>query len=100
VVTVVRPDDAQTLAVAEELYEGLRVERVEVIIDDRPERPGVKFADAELIGIPLRITVGPRGVDSGTAELFDRRSGAKSELPLDEVVATVTALVGEGRNPL
>lgn len=100
VVTVVRPDDAQTLAAAEELYEGLQVERVEVIVDDRPERPGVKFADAELIGIPLRVTVGPRGVESGTAELFDRRSGARSELPLDEVVATVTALVGEGRNPL
>ena len=89
VVTVVRPEDADTLAAATQMYEGLRAEGVEVILDDRKERPGVKFADAELVGFPLRVTVGPRGVQSGLLELLTRASGDLEEIALDELVAVV-----------
>ncbi|HVR79880.1 MAG TPA: His/Gly/Thr/Pro-type tRNA ligase C-terminal domain-containing protein, partial [Acidimicrobiia bacterium] len=85
VVTVVRPDDAATMAKAEQLYEALQEAGVEVLLDDRPERPGVKFADAELIGIPYRITVGPKGVAEDRAELTIRRGMEKEEISFAEV---------------
>jgi prolyl-tRNA synthetase len=95
VITVIRPDDEVTMAAADALYDELVEAGVEVLLDDRDERPGVKFADAELIGIPYRVTVGPRGVESGALELVERRGMEKSEAPLgevsDQVVATVTA---------
>jgi prolyl-tRNA synthetase len=62
VVTIVKSDDAQSITTAEGVYAALRANCVDTIVDDRDERPGVKFADAELIGIPYRITVGPRGL--------------------------------------
>lgn len=93
VVTVIRPDDDATMAAAEGLYEELAASGIEVLIDDRAERPGVKFADAELIGIPYRVTVGPRGVQAGTVELTDRRDGEKREASLDEVGELLVELV-------
>ena len=62
---------------------------VEVLFDDRTERAGVKFADADVIGLPLRITMGRRGFTDGTAEVRDRATGATTVVPLDEVVAEV-----------
>lgn len=97
VVTVIRPDDDATMAVANRLYDELATSGVDVLIDDRIERPGVKFADAELIGIPYRITVGPKGVESGTVELTARRDMNRDDVSLDEVVATVTGLVEGAR---
>lgn len=90
VVTVVRPDDEASASVAETIYEELRANGIDAIIDDRKERPGVKFADAELIGIPLRITVGPRGVEDGTVELVVRSEGATEVVASESVVATAT----------
>ena len=78
VVTVVKADDEATMAAAEEIYQGLLEAGVDVIIDDRDERPGVKFADAELIGFPYRITVGPRGLAEGEVEVM-RRKGQEKE---------------------
>jgi prolyl-tRNA synthetase len=86
VVTVVRPDDEATAARAQELYAALLGIGLEVLLDDREERPGVKFADAELIGIPYRVTVGPKGVAEGSAELTVRRGLEKEVIGLDEVV--------------
>ncbi len=60
---------------AGELYEALRANGIEVILDDRDERPGVKFSDIELIGVPLRITVSERGLTSGTVEVTNRSTG-------------------------
>jgi prolyl-tRNA synthetase len=94
IITVVRPDDEETMTVAESLYSELRGLGVEVLLDDRDERPGVKFNDAELIGIPIRVTVGPRGVGGGMVELVDRRSGEASDVAIDAAVATVNDLVG------
>jgi prolyl-tRNA synthetase len=87
VITVVRSDDAGTMAKGEELYVSLQQAGVEVLLDDRGERPGVKFADSELIGIPYRVTVGPKGVAEGKVELTVRRGLEKEEVSLGEVVA-------------
>ena len=96
-ITVVRPDDEATMASANRLYDDFDSAGVEVLLDDRAERPGVKFADSELIGIPFRVTVGPKGVDAGVAEVAHRRGMVKSELPLDEVVATLSETVAAAR---
>lgn len=71
VVTVVRPDDPPQLQAGEDLYHGLRKAGIDCLLDDRDERPGVKFADAELVGMPLRITVGKK-LQEGKVELFTR----------------------------
>jgi prolyl-tRNA synthetase len=82
VITMVKVDDADTVAAAESLYGELAASGVDVLLDDRAERPGVKFNDAELIGIPLRITVGPRGLAEGNVEFFERATGATALVPL------------------
>jgi prolyl-tRNA synthetase len=93
IVTVVRPDDQPTMAAAEEIYEELTSGGVEALLDDRDERPGVKFTDAELIGVPIRLTVGPRGLGNGIIELQDRRTGESADVPIDEVVSSVVERV-------
>jgi len=95
VITVIRPDDDDTMSAAESLYEQLGNQGIEVLLDDRAERPGVKFTDAELIGIPLRLTVGPRGVANGIVEMSDRRTGESSEIATDDAAATVADLVSK-----
>jgi prolyl-tRNA synthetase len=80
---------------AEDLYGGLEAEGVETLLDDRDERPGVKFKDAELIGIPLQVIVGIRNLESGKVELKRRRDGAPSLLPLEEVTPSVLQMVKE-----
>jgi prolyl-tRNA synthetase len=97
VITVVRADDEATLAAAEKLYAELTTTGVEVLLDDREERPGVKFADSELIGIPLRVTVGPRGVEEGTVEVTTRRGLGTEVMALDRVVPELAALVQSQR---
>ena len=94
VITVVRPDDDRTSSAADALYDQLRAGGVEVLLDDRDERPGVKFNDAELIGVPLRVTIGPRGLDNGVVEVVERRSGESRDVPLDDATDVITAIVG------
>jgi prolyl-tRNA synthetase len=96
-ITVVRADDEPTLAAAERLYRELGEMGIEVLLDDREERPGVKFADAELIGIPYRVTVGPRGVEQGVVELTTRVDLSTEELPLGVVVSRLTEMIVAGR---
>ncbi len=96
VVTVVRPDDDATMSVAETIYADLTAAGVEVLLDDRDERPGVKFTDAELIGVPLRVTVGPRGIAAGIVELVERRDGSSRDVPIDEIADTVADMVHTG----
>jgi len=75
-----RPDDPTCTAMADDLYARLQAARIEVLYDDRDERAGVKFATMDLIGLPFQVTVGPRGVKEGKAELKERRTGARIEL--------------------
>lgn len=70
--------------VAETLYDELRAAGVEVMLDDRDVRPGVMFADWELIGVPLRITVGDRGLKEGVVEVQGRRDEAAARIPVGE----------------
>jgi prolyl-tRNA synthetase len=74
---------------AERFYTELQAAGVEVLLDDRKERPGVMFADMELIGIPHAIVIGERGIDSGVVEYKHRRSGEKTEIAIDEIVAKI-----------
>jgi len=97
VITVIRPDDVATMAVANRLFDDFDSAGVDVLLDDRDERPGVKFADSELIGIPYRVTVGPKGVESGAAEITERRDMVKGELAFDEVVATLSERIEGAR---
>ena len=76
---------------SEKLYATLQASGVDVLIDDRDARPGVKFADAELLGIPHRLVISDRGIDSGKLEYRHRRASANEEWPIDEVVARLLA---------
>jgi prolyl-tRNA synthetase len=80
---------------AERLYADLTAAGIEVLLDDRDARPGVKFADAELIGIPHRIVVSERGLDAGRLEYRHRRATANEDWPADEVVARLRRKVSE-----
>ncbi len=93
VITVVKVDDEATMIVADRLYDDLNDAGIDVLLDDRDERPGVKFNDAELIGIPYRITVGPRGLADDIVELSERRSGERTDLPVGEAVEMIKAQV-------
>ncbi len=82
---VLIPDEAARAA-AEELYTALRAAQIEVLYDDRDERAGVKFNDADLIGLPLRITLSKKSLEKGGVELKRRDSGEIDLVPLAEVV--------------
>ncbi len=97
VVTLLKSDHEESVVEAERIYNELGSGGVDVLLDDRNERPGVKFADAELIGIPLRVTIGPRGLENGVAELNVRSDSQQSEIALDKVVEEVVRIVEESR---
>ena len=75
--------------VADKLYSELNAAGVEVLYDDRDARPGVKFADAELLGIPHRLVVGERGVEAGKLEYRGRRDTESTEFPLNDALSFI-----------
>ncbi len=84
----------QVKEAANKLYMEFEKAGIEVLLDDRDERPGVMFADAELIGIPHRITIGERGLKNGMVEYLNRRESQAREVPLKEVSEFFTDLLG------
>lgn len=86
-------DDEKSRVTAEEIYTELVRQRVDTILDDRAERPGVKFKDIELVGIPFRVTVGARSLAEGNVEIVSRASGEKALVPVAEAVEYVRKLV-------
>ena len=88
-VVAVNTKDAGVMAAAEDIYFTLEKLGIEVLFDDRDERPGVKFKDNDLIGIPIRIVVGSKGLAEGKVEVKMRSTGEVMSLSLDEVVSTV-----------
>jgi prolyl-tRNA synthetase len=92
VVTITNMKQDYLKSVGEKLYQDLQHAGLDVLLDDRDERAGVKFKDADLIGIPYRITVGKKAGD-GIVELFDRRSKQTEDVRIDEVVEKVKDLV-------
>jgi prolyl-tRNA synthetase len=97
VVAVLNPKDVATSEAGERFYEALTQAGLDVILDDRDERPGVKFTDAELIGIPWRLTVGPKGLASGKVELVRRKGGLKREIDIDKAAEAMIENVLEER---
>ena len=92
-VVILNPNDDALRLAAEKLYAELLELGVEVLLDDRDERPGAKFKDADLIGIPLRVTVGARGLKEGQVELKSRASDELEMLPLAEAAQLLHAKV-------
>jgi prolyl-tRNA synthetase len=90
------PKDAAYCEAAEGLYRGLQAQGLDVLYDDRDERPGSKFNDADLLGIPYRLTVGKTFEQEGKVELRSRRTGETQILALEGAVAQITALVRAG----
>ena len=86
-IVIISTKDEQQVAEAENIYEQLTRKGYEVILDDRDERPGVKFKDMELIGIPYRITVG-KGIKDGKVE-FKARNGEKMDVAVEDIIAHV-----------
>jgi prolyl-tRNA synthetase len=95
VVVVAQQDNPVVAEAGEQVYRGLLDAGVDVIIDDRSVRAGVKFGDAELVGIPLRVTIGKRGLASGTADLTDRATGETVAIPLDDIPKHVRETVAQ-----
>ncbi len=85
IITVVNAKDGELMKAAEEMAEELEASGLEVLLDDRDERAGVKFKDAELIGIPVRVTIGKKLKVSGKVEVVRRRDGAVEELEPEQV---------------
>jgi prolyl-tRNA synthetase len=80
------------MKLAEQYYAELTAKGVEVILDDRDERPGVKFKDADLVGFPIRISIGEKSLAKGEVEI-KQRGGAMTAVKTAEVVQSVMALV-------
>jgi prolyl-tRNA synthetase len=85
IITPVNVNDEQIIRTAEELYGRLVADGVEVILDDRDERAGVKFKDADLIGIPLRITIGSKSLAQGAVEVRFRKSGTVENVAIEAI---------------
>ncbi len=91
-IVLIRASDEAQAQASEKLYSELNALGIDTILDDRDERAGVKFNDAELIGIPIRVTVG-RGIASGVVELKERKSDEVNEVALDEVVSKIQDII-------
>jgi prolyl-tRNA synthetase len=85
--------DARLRQTADDLYTKLQAAGIEVLLDDREERPGIKFKDADLIGVPLRVTVGAKSLDRGCVEFKRRGESSAQDLPLTDAVERLAGLV-------
>jgi prolyl-tRNA synthetase len=97
VVSVVNPKDVATAEAAERIHEALLAAGIESLLDDRDERPGVKFKDADLVGIPYRVTVGPKGLAEGKVDLLRRRDGTTRSLDVHKAADWTAEAVLEDR---
>lgn len=94
IITPIGKDD-EPLRKALEIYEALQACGIETLLDDRSERPGVKFKDADLLGIPIRVTVGSRGLKQGIVELKKRSESASRDVPADGALGAIRTALAE-----
>ena len=94
IVILVKPENEEQRQIAEKIYEELQAAKVEVLLDDRKERPGVKFKDADLLGIPVQITVG-KMAGEGIVEYRLRRDSEKIELSVDMAISNAILIVNK-----
>jgi prolyl-tRNA synthetase len=92
-----QPSDPQVAEACDRLYAELEKAGIEVLYDDRDERPGVKFKDADLVGIPYRLAIGKKGIAEGVVELKARRSPEVVKVKLDEIVKMVVEKIERER---
>jgi prolyl-tRNA synthetase len=97
VICPMKIDDEKMMQLAETLHNGLEEQGVDCIVDDRDQRAGVKFKDADLIGFPLRVVLGDKGLASGKIEIKWRWESASTMLPVAEAVSTIAAMLDEER---
>jgi prolyl-tRNA synthetase len=95
VVVIAQQDDPAVAEAGEEIYVALANAGVDVIVDDRQVRAGVKFSDAELVGIPFRVTIGKRGLAAGAAEFTERESGTTVQVPLADLTQHVREAIAK-----
>ena len=93
IVVIATRDHEGTIVEAERIYAELRERGVDVILDDREESAGVKFKDADLIGYPVQVVVGKRGVEAGTVDLKLRATGDRTQAPIAEASSAVVDLL-------
>ena len=87
----------EVMRCAEEIYLACQAAGLEVLFDDRRERAGAKFKDADLIGVPVQVSVGARGLKAGVVEVRGRRDEAAREVPIAEAVEAIQRSLGESR---
>ncbi len=95
IITPVNVNEKNIFEAAENLYISMLAEGIEVIFDDRDERAGVKFKDADLIGIPLRITIGQKNLADGNVELKIRKTGENKLYPLPKIIQEVKTFIAK-----
>jgi prolyl-tRNA synthetase len=100
IVVPVKNDDHASSEAAARLHDELEASGIDVILDDRDERAGVKFNDADLLGIPLRVTIGPRGLASGMIEIKARSASAAEEIPIAGGAAEIASRIRAARAEL
>jgi prolyl-tRNA synthetase len=93
IIIPVNVKDESIAKAGEELYRELEEAGLEVLLDDRDERAGVKFNDADLIGIPVRVTIGPKSLAAGNLEIRMRKTGTTQAIAVKEAKAFITDLV-------
>jgi len=93
IIVSVNQDDAEVVGAGEKIYNELKSKGIEVLLDDRDERAGVKFKDADLIGIPVRITVGKKALQTGNVEIKLRTEPKPTLIPVDTAIAKTIELV-------
>jgi len=89
----VKASDPELMGAAENIYAQLLERKLEVVLDDRDERAGVKFMDADLVGIPLKIIIGPKNLSRGLVEIKNRIDGTQVEVPIEDAADTVAQIV-------
>jgi prolyl-tRNA synthetase len=95
ILTALNPKDTKIQTISEGLYATLQQKGADVLLDDRDERPGKKFKDADLIGIPLRVTIGPRQLEEGKIEIKLRKEAEAITVPVEGVVDHIFGLLQE-----
>jgi prolyl-tRNA synthetase len=93
IVILANNDHDVAAAEAERIYQELCARGLEVLLDDRDARGGEKFADADLIGVPLQVIVGKRGIEAGTVDLKLRATGERATVPLADAVVAAADLL-------
>jgi prolyl-tRNA synthetase len=98
-VLVLNPKNSPSVTeAADNLYQGLRQAGVDVLLDDRDARPGVKFNDADLLGIAHRLVIGERGLTEGMIEYRHRRTGDEEKIPVGAVITAMLERLKTGTN--